>query len=208
VLLERPSLIGDELADPQELKELCERVPRETVVIVDESYANYHEPSFSAVSLLAEVDNLIVLRGLSKAYWLGGIRLAYCVTSQALRAPVRSLIPPLLASSLSLRIARKVLELGDITSPLRERVSANKAEMAGLLTTAGVNEILRSSEFLPYLFLPEIDGQARSLLERSKILGKPHLVFSESLLATRYLYRLSTPLAGERMADLREKLGS
>jgi histidinol-phosphate/aromatic aminotransferase/cobyric acid decarboxylase-like protein len=208
VLLERPSLIGDELSDLQQLRELCEAVAsRGTVVIADESYANYYPPTFSAVSLLTELDNLIVLRGLSKAYWLGGLRLAYCVTSNGLRTLVRSVVPPLLASSLSLRIGRRVLELGDITSPLRARIRANKAEMTGLLAAAGVTGILSSSEFLPYLFLKEVEGKSRSSLERKGILGKSHLIWSESTLAAQYLYRLSAPLTADRMAKLREKLG-
>jgi histidinol-phosphate/aromatic aminotransferase/cobyric acid decarboxylase-like protein len=209
VVLERPSLLGEEFEDLQDLRRLCDAVALHNVtVIVDESYANYYPPCFSAVSLLPTVENLIVVRGLSKAYWLGALRLAYCITPASLREQVRSVIPPLLASSISLRIGRKVLELGDITSPLRERISDAKTEMLTLLDTAGLTTVLPANRYLPYIFLPESDRQGQARLQKCGVLGKPHLVWSQATEAPEYLYRLSTPLSRPRMQQLEERLGS
>jgi histidinol-phosphate/aromatic aminotransferase/cobyric acid decarboxylase-like protein len=208
VLLERPSLIGNEFEDLRDLRKLCDALaPHNVTVIVDESYANYYPSRFSAVNLLSAVENLIVVRGLSKAYWLGALRLAYCITPASLREQVRSVIPPLLASSISLRIGRKVLELGDIAAPLRERISDAKAEMLTLLDTAGLTTVLPANRYLPYVFLPESDRQGRAQLERCGVLGKPHLVWSQSTEAPEYLYRLSAPLRRRRMQQLQERLG-
>lgn len=207
VLVERPALTGDQI-DLQRLRELCDGVAScGAAVIVDESYANYYPPSFSAVNLVSDVRNLAVLRGLSKAYWLGGLRLGYCVASEALTARVRAAVPPMLASSLSLRFGRAVLELGDITQPLRERVPAAAAEMRALLGAAGLIEATAACEFVPYLFCRGNDFDARQRLNGRGILGKSQPFWSESARAVTHIYRLSVPLSPERMGLLRSKLG-
>lgn len=206
VLVERPALTGDQI-DLEQLRELCDGVaPWGAAVIVDESYANYYPPSFSAVNIVSDVQNLAVLRGLSKAYWLGGLRLGYCVASEALSGRVRAAVPPMLASSLSLRFGRAVLELGDITQPLRERVPTAAAEMGALLRTAGLTEVTAACEFVPYVFCNGNDFDVQQRLKGRGILGKSQPFWSESARSITYKYRLSVPLSPERMGLLRSKL--
>jgi hypothetical protein len=197
--LERPSLHGDAFADVADLGALCEDAARAgAIVIVDESNANYYPPAWSAIGLAQE--NLVVLRGFSKAYGLGGLRLAFCVASAALTERVRSVVPPLLASSLSLRVGARVLALGDITAPLRARIAAHKREAIELFERAGV-ETLPPSEHLPYVLSPA----GYESLEARGILGKRHPLWSEGKLAD--IYRLSVPLSDARIARLRQLLG-
>lgn len=206
VLVERPALTGEQM-DLEQLRELCHAVePCGAAVVVDESYANYYPPSFSAVNIVSDVRNLAVLRGLSKAYWLGGLRLGYCVASEALTERVRAVVPPMLASSLSLRFARAVLELGDITRPLRARVPAALSEMKALLGGAGFTEATASCEFVPYVFCRGNDFDAQQRLKSHGILGKSQPFWSESARSVTYKYRLSVPLSPERMGLLRSKL--
>jgi histidinol-phosphate/aromatic aminotransferase/cobyric acid decarboxylase-like protein len=202
VLLERPSLTGDRFADLQELQALCEDAAG-AVVLVDESNANYCPPSFSAAPLVAMTDNLIVLRGLSKAYGLGGLRLGFALASRSLRERVRSLVPPLLASSLALRIGAAVLARGDLAAPLRERIADAKTELSILLRGAGFTETEQASEPLPYALLDEGDGPR---IEQHRLLGKTHVRWSGQSCRTERLYRLSAPLAPHRRALLRERL--
>lgn len=207
IFLERPSLIGDKFSHLSELAELCEGVALyDTLVIVDESNANYYPPSFSAVNLVHEVDNLIVMRGFSKAYGLGGLRLAYCVASNRQKDIIRSVVPPLLASSLSLRIGSKILELGDIALTLRERIRETKAEMKKLFEDAQFNQIILSSEYMPYVLLNNSPEYIQTYIERKGILGKFHPICSETTPDINYVYRLSVPLSTGRMDLLRQKI--
>jgi histidinol-phosphate aminotransferase len=48
-------------------------------LVVDEAYADFAEPRFHAIPLLADHANLIVTRSFSKGYSLAGIRLGYLV---------------------------------------------------------------------------------------------------------------------------------
>lgn len=209
VLVERPSLAtatgpDDEFAA---LRELCAAVVgQDGVVVVDESYANYCAPSFSSAVLAEEVPNLVVLRGLSKAYGMGGLRLAYAVTHPSLTARVRAVVPPMLASSLSIRLGRAVLELGDATAPLRRRVQAAKAEMVRLLTAAGLPPADTSHPHIPYVMYDERDTAARQGLEGRGIIGKLQPFWSERTLGIAHRYRVSVPLSEERMTAFRQHL--
>ncbi|MEU3608339.1 aminotransferase class I/II-fold pyridoxal phosphate-dependent enzyme [Streptomyces sp. NPDC035033] len=210
VLVERPSLVassgqGDDTAA---LRDLCEAVAAQgAVVLVDESYANYCPPSFSAVPLTEEVPNLVVLRGLSKAYGMGGLRLAYAVTHPALTPRVRAVVPPMLASSLSIRLGRAVLGLGDATAALRQRVRSAKAEMTRLLTAAGLPPADASHPDVPYVMYDERDTAARRGLEGRGVVGKLQPLWSERALGVAHKYRVSVPLSEERMAAFRQRLG-
>jgi histidinol-phosphate aminotransferase len=68
---------GDELA------EFVSRVPRSTMILVDEAYADFVEaPAYrSALELLPRAPNVIVARTFSKIFGLAGMRLGYAVAS-------------------------------------------------------------------------------------------------------------------------------
>jgi histidinol-phosphate/aromatic aminotransferase/cobyric acid decarboxylase-like protein len=205
IFVERPGLILDPFADLADLEALCREVAgRSAIVMVDESNANYAPPAYSAVNLTGAVENLVVLRGFSKAYALGGLRLAFCVTATALATRVRSAVPPLLASSLSLRIGRRILELGDVAAPLRQGIPEARAELGRSLGAAGFCG-LPASRYLPYVLLEDGDS-TRSRLRARGIIGKSHLIWSGQTMSTRSLYRLSAPLSAGRMDALHRKL--
>jgi Aminotransferase class I and II len=206
--LERPGLTGDAFADLTDLGALCEDAARHgAVVVIDESNANYYPPAWSAAGLALARDNVVVARGFSKAYGLGGLRLAYCVASPALTERVRAVVPPLLASSLSLRLGARVLALGDITAPLRTRIGAHKREALELLERAGVDGLVPSSEHLPYVLSRAGREHLGAHLEARGILGKHHPLWSADSAAFAHIYRLSVPLAEARIARLRQLLG-
>jgi histidinol-phosphate aminotransferase len=68
---------GDELAD------FVSRVPKSTMVLVDEAYADFvEEPGYrSALELLPRAPNVIVARTFSKIFGMAGMRLGYAVAS-------------------------------------------------------------------------------------------------------------------------------
>lgn len=205
VLVDRPSAIDPAFDGLDDLSELCREVGSGTVVVVDESYGNYREPGYSAATIADELDNLVVLRGLSKGYWLGGLRLAYCVCSPALTARMTALVPPMLASSVSLRLGVKVLELGDITVRLRARITEATPQAVALLTAAGLPRPVRSGSGLPHL---HFDENPDAWLRRRGILGKPQPFWSGPAGRTVERFRLSVPLRTERLAELGRRLGT
>ncbi|MGW1075963.1 aminotransferase class I/II-fold pyridoxal phosphate-dependent enzyme [Streptomyces sp. NPDC002537] len=207
LLLERPALADDRFAGLDAVRELCAgAADRGAVVLVDESNANYCPAEFSAANLAAELPNLIVVRGLSKAYGLGGVRLGYCVASAALTGTVRGAVAPLGASSLSLRIGRRVLGLGDVTSGLRAGITRNKPYVRDLLAAAGVPEPVAAADGLPYVLFPEKPQEAVELLASRGVQGKVQPVWSSRTGALTSVGRLSVPLTAHRLTELESRL--
>jgi len=201
VLMDRPVLIGNDISFA-ELVELCRQVSiAGTIVVVDESNANYCPPAFSAVNILGEVDNLAVLRGLSKAYSMGGLRVGYCISSPQVTGRIRAVVPPMLVSAMSLKISRAILQLGDIAAHLRQRIPSVKNEMESLFEAAHICGKISSSAFLPYIFLDSRCSDMALQLESRGIIGK-----LQPLWLGLNLYRLSVPLTTERMQLLKQKL--
>ncbi|MEV8512001.1 aminotransferase class I/II-fold pyridoxal phosphate-dependent enzyme [Dactylosporangium sp. NPDC051484] len=205
VLIERPALTGPTMDLPR-LRTFCASLPAGVAVLVDESYANYHPPAYSAVPLTADLPNLAVVRGLAKGYGLGGIRVGYCVSSAGLTDRVRALVPPMLAASLSLRLARAVLALGDVTGPLRARIAQVRAETLELFERAGIVGAQPAGEHIPFMFFDDEGDPGPTRLRAAGVLGKRHNYWSERRRTAAYRYRISLPLRAERMASLRARL--
>jgi histidinol-phosphate aminotransferase len=65
----------------KEIGEFLSRVPRQTIVLVDEAYHHYVESNDyeSVIPLVKDNPNLIVARTFSKIYGMAGLRCGYCV---------------------------------------------------------------------------------------------------------------------------------
>ncbi len=65
-----------------EVAEFLAKLPRQTIVLVDEAYHHYVESNEyeSVISLVKDNPNLIVARTFSKIYGMAGLRCGYCVT--------------------------------------------------------------------------------------------------------------------------------
>jgi histidinol-phosphate/aromatic aminotransferase/cobyric acid decarboxylase-like protein len=206
VFIERPGLFDDSVDALSCVRRLtAEAAEVGAIVAVDESNANYCAPSFSAIGLTTSNLNLLVLRGFSKAYGLGGLRLGYCVASQALREALRASIPPLGTSPLTIAMGVSLLRLGDIGVPLRERILAHRSRMTGVLRAAGIGTSLRTCPCLPCFFFDESSG-TRELMEAHSVVGKRHATWRGSPRGTSYSFRLSIPLTEERMRRLEAQL--
>lgn len=205
VLLDRPNLFGRDPTLP-ELRELARaNAERGALVIVDESYANYCEPAFSAINIVPEAANLCVLRGLSKAYQLGGLRLGYAIADPQADACVGSVIADGQVAALSLRLGASVLALGDIAGRLRERIALHRPVVVSLLADLGIDCSWTAAP-LPYVFVDDLET-APDLLQRRGVIGKRHVSWPGAAGVAAQRFRLSVPLLPERLEALRRRLG-
>ena len=64
-----------------ELRDFINKVPRQTMILVDEAYFHYADSSDyeSVIPLIKDHPNLIVARTFSKIYGMAGLRCGYCV---------------------------------------------------------------------------------------------------------------------------------
>ncbi|HEX6700953.1 MAG TPA: aminotransferase class I/II-fold pyridoxal phosphate-dependent enzyme [Gaiellaceae bacterium] len=205
VHLDRPTFTGRLLA-LDELEELtqaaaCVGAP----VVVDESAAPYLGPSGSGATIVPRTENLVVLRGFTKAYSLGGLRAAFAVASAGIAARVREVVPPLQVGELALHAALRLLAAGDVFGRLRERVRAVKPRVVALLEDAGL-EVFAGEPFFPWVAVADPGGAATRLLDRCGVRALAPAPPPGATAEGIQVLRLTIPLAQARLELLEELL--
>jgi histidinol-phosphate aminotransferase len=88
---------------------LANSAPR-ALLVHDAAYCEFADPEFQPKTSLPE--NLLILRTLSKAWGLAGLRVGYAIGSESIINPLRTAGQPYAVSSLSLAIAEQWLATG------------------------------------------------------------------------------------------------
>lgn len=116
----------------EEVADLATELAEQAVVVIDEAYQEFAAPP-SAITLLAEHPNLVVLRTLSKAHALAGTRVGAALAHPDLAAVLRRVQAPyplpvpvteLAVAALSSSVRRSVDARVAETRALRERLDA------------------------------------------------------------------------------------
>lgn len=112
-----------------ELEVFLAAVPRDVLVVVDEAYLEFvRDPQVAdGVGLLRRHPNVVLLRTLSKAYGLAGLRVGYAVAEPRLAAGIRAVSTPFGVSHLA-QVAALASLAPAAQGELLERVGALVAE--------------------------------------------------------------------------------
>lgn len=81
------------LLDPEKVISLIERIQQDVLVVIDEAYIEFSQAE-SFVKFLNQYNNLIVLRTVSKAFGLAGLRLGVAITNSELVAVMNKVRAP------------------------------------------------------------------------------------------------------------------
>ncbi|HHT7813907.1 TPA: pyridoxal phosphate-dependent aminotransferase [Streptococcus suis] len=127
-----PSSVAYSLEDLEKLA-----ISFKGLLVVDEAYIEFANVE-SFISRLQQFDNVLVLRTLSKAFGLAGLRVGFAVGSEELIYELDKVIPPFSLSNLTAKMAALALNYTD-----------------KVLETVGVIQNLREEMIL---FLQEIDN--------------------------------------------------
>jgi len=103
------------------VKAIATALTGKALVIVDEAYIEFC-PEQSATQLINEFSNIVVLRTLSKAFALAGLRTGFTLAQASILAPIRKVIAPYPVSSVVASIAAQAIAPDAITS-MRRQVS-------------------------------------------------------------------------------------
>lgn len=136
VYMDNPNNPTGQVIPLEGLRELARQaLAQDTYLIVDEAYGDFMELTNSAVALVNDYPNVIVIRTMSKGFGLAGIRTGYAVFAKEF-APVMAKLPAEMAiTEMAARIAP--LALGDRAHIDRSRaqIAANKEIVLAHLTT-------------------------------------------------------------------------
>ncbi|MFI4938648.1 MAG: histidinol-phosphate transaminase [Candidatus Berkiellales bacterium] len=132
------------LVSATEILKLVAAVKDKAIVVVDEAYIEFTEAD-SLAKDLSHFDNLIVLRTLSKAYGLAGLRCGILLAPEPLIPKLQAVMPPYPFSVLTLKT---LLTIAKKKIGLREKITYIKAHkermQENLSTLKGVKKIWRS----------------------------------------------------------------
>lgn len=135
------------------LRRFLMRVPRDTIVILDEAYVEFVslEHRIDSVELVERFPNVVVVRTFSKAYGLAGLRIGYAFAAAALADEVWSMQMPFGTSTTSL-VA--VVASYRASSQLRRRISLITRERRRLCSWLQARGIECTDTQANFVYLP------------------------------------------------------
>jgi cobalamin biosynthesis protein CobC len=107
------------------------------LVIVDEAFADFEEPSVSLASSLPEV-GLVILRSFSKPYGLGGLRLGFALARSGIADVIREALGPWQVSGPAIEIGRLAFAHSAWHEVTKARLAAEGSRLDALLRGAGL----------------------------------------------------------------------
>ena len=90
--------------------DFIKKVPSDTLLVLDQAYADFVDDIEETVHWLKEFPNLLITRTLSKAYGLAGLRIGYGLASEKITDFLNRIRPPFNVTSLSLSAALVALQ--------------------------------------------------------------------------------------------------
>ncbi|MGX5175491.1 aminotransferase class I/II-fold pyridoxal phosphate-dependent enzyme [Aliikangiella sp. IMCC44653] len=168
-------------------------------VFLDEAYIEFSEAGSDAKRLLNQFDNLVILRTLSKAYGLAGIRLGYLLGEKSLISLFKQRCMPFNIPQPSLQIANAAL-----TAENRKEVIAycrairkNREALCEWLRQHKIKFVESQANFV-LLQLPPLQAAAvKSFLNKNQVLVRS---FSEESLS--HCLRITLPYQIDRLIEL------
>lgn len=176
VVVCRPHNPTGTLEPTEDLMRFLRRVPRDTVVLLDEAYIEFAAPEhrIDVSALVARFPNVVVVRTFSKAYGLAGLRIGYGVASQELaRALWSQQLPFGIAITSLLAVAASYEAEGELLRRIR-MITAERRYLRMRLSAMGIYTTDAHANFM-YL-PPQNEGWG----------GPWHEVFSDSGLRVRH----------------------
>lgn len=151
---------------------------KDVAVIVDEAYGDYMEQRQSAVNLVKEYNNLIVVRTFDKGFGLGSLRIGYGILPAELSDYFNKVTPPFRATAIGSHLATVALSDRDFVTSCRQQVKTEKEKLTKGLRARGY-VISETYEYCP-IFLAShknIDIDFRQELITKGILTVPGTAF-------------------------------
>lgn len=104
---------------------VCEHYTNQSIVVVDEAYIEFSKAQ-SATTLISQFENLVVLRTLSKASGLAGLRLGSIIAQTHVIHAFRKIIAPYSISSAVIELANRALVMNKWFPAAIETIKASR----------------------------------------------------------------------------------
>ncbi len=146
--------------DPAQLKGFLDRLSNDVFVVLDEAYIDFADEKYSTdySTLLSWHPKLILLRTMSKAYGLAGLRIGYAVAEQGIINALRKHRMPFNLNSLALRAAHVAFKDTEHYNQNVELVRKERARLTEAYAKMNCKPILSQANFITIIppIRPEI----------------------------------------------------
>lgn len=139
-----------------------------SLVVLDEAYMDFGEESM--LENVFEYENLIVLRTLSKAFGLAGIRTGYMLSNSGLINSVEKVRPPYNLNSLSDFIATRALKNKEVVKSYISEVKKERVKLYKEMIDIGIKAYESQANFI--LFYSEIEDLSQKMIDRGVLIRK------------------------------------
>ena len=155
------------------MRAMLAKVPDNVIVLVDEAYREFLDPSFGdPVELLADHQNVVVSRTFSKAYGLAGVRVGYLVANPAIVDEVNKVLVPFAVNGLAQAAALAALQARDEYEPFLADIRSERARVVAALTAVGWSLPDTQANFV-YLPLGERTQDIYVAVEKLGVVTRP-----------------------------------
>jgi histidinol-phosphate aminotransferase len=136
--------------DSESLYAFMQRVPAQTIVVVDEAYSEYvaRDDYPDTLGWLAEFPNLVVTRTFSKIYALAGLRIGYAISQPGIAELLNRVRQPFNVSSVGLAAAIAALDDRDFVARARQMNAEGLQQVSGGLTSLGYSVVPSIGNFV------------------------------------------------------------
>lgn len=155
------------------MREFVARVPKTTLVVIDEAYNEFNEgdPTYQdSAKWVHEFENLVVSRTFSKAYGLAGLRVGYMISNPEIASLLNRLRAPFNVNSVALAAANAALDDPEFIAKVVENNTKERVRFAKFCEAHKLKAIDSKANFVAVDFAPH-DAQAiaKALLQRGVI---------------------------------------
>lgn len=161
-----------------QIKEIASQV--KCLIMMDEAYVEFTQES--AVSLVNEFENIVVLRTFSKAYGLAGLRIGYGIGSEKAIYPIEIAKPPYNINQFTQIVAQKVIENPEMYTEHIKEMKQNRETLRQDLTKLGIKVYPSDANFL----LVECDD-----VDLDQILKEKNIYIRKMNIRNKDMYRIS-----------------
>ena len=169
----------------------------DNVVIVDEAYMEFSNES--VVDEIENYDNLIVVKTMSKAFSMAGIRTGYLIANEELVKTIEKVRPPYNLNSISALLATKALKQKDKMLSYVENLKVEREKIYEKLLDMGVKAYKSGANFV--FFSSKVDNLAEKLIDNDVLIRK----FGGKL-DNYYRVTVGSPKENETFLDAMKKI--
>lgn len=175
--IDNPNNPTGQLIDSKSIREIVEKARAlKRPIIIDEAYGDFVRREDSAIALIGEYDNLIVLRTLSKGLGLAGLRAGYMISSKEIVENYLKITNPFEMSNIARSLSIMALEDKNFMKDSSYKISEYKKKFLDSLKKLVVLETHHSVPIITIMH-PDKDVDLEKLLLKYNVLSIPGIGF-------------------------------